>query len=225
MRWASKRKKGLTVEANKITIYTGILSCVNSILGARSSDENRKELHNVFLTNILNTKTLIATDGKVIAGAFLAPQSKIWEEIEGELKEGVYTIKTECVHDVDRYWADIRITLESCDDAHFPQKALSRYLREVETFIQSPCNFHVDDIDVSYQITAFFYGKNDIINPARIDFLPRFCDGYNVYESPYGGSLFIDCDYQHIFAYAMPIDNSRNKMQNIFNKYKKTRKD
>lgn len=213
------------MKANKITIYPSILSCVNPILGARSSDENRKDLHNVFLTNVFNTKTLIATDSKVIAGAFLAPQSKLWAEIEGELKEGVYTVRTERIHDIDRFWADTRITLESCDDAHFPQKALSRYLREVETLIQSPCNFHVNDIDVSYQITAFLYGKNDIINPARIDFLPRFCDGYNVYESPYGGSLFIDSGHQYIFAYAMPIDNSRNKMQNIFNKYKKTRKD
>lgn len=208
------------MEVNKITIYPGILSCVNPILEARGSDENRIELHNVFLTNILNTKTLIATDGKVIAGASLAPNSEIWDEIEGELKEGVYTIRIERINDIDRYWTDTRITLESCDDEHFPRKALNRYLREVETLIQSPCSFHIDDIDVSYQITAFFYGKNDIINPARIDFLPRFSDGYNVYESPYGGSLFIDSDYQYIFAYAMPIDNSRNKMQKIFNNYK-----
>lgn len=213
------------METNKITIYPRTPSCVNSILEARGSDENRKDLHNVFLTNILNTKTLIATDGKVIAGAFLVPTYELWDEIEGELTEGVYTVRTERVHDIDRYWTDTRITLESCDDEHFPQKALSRYLREVETLIQSPCNFHIDEIDTCYQITAFFCGKNDIINPARIDFLPRFWDGYNVYESPYGGSLFIDCKHKHIFAYAMPIGNSRNRMQKIFNKYKKTRKD
>lgn len=209
------------MEANKIIIYTSTLSYVEPILEARGSDENRKALHNVFLTNMLNTKTLIATDGKVIAGASLNPKSEIGDEIEGELKEGVYAVRTERVHDVDRCWRNARITLESCDDEHYPQKAISRYLREVETLIQSPCSFHIDDIDVSYQITAFFYGKNDIINPARIDFLPRFSGGYNVYESPHGGSLFIDFDYQYIFAYAMPIDNSRNKMQKIFNNYKK----
>lgn len=210
------------MEANKIVIYSDYKSPVDCVLEARSCDENRKLLHNIVITKAFNRPVLVATNNIVVAAAYLDLKNSFFDTINGDLKEGVYSVKKEIASKENEYFADFIITLESFDDKHLLKSKIDDLIRDIEKRVSGNLyDFRTDDTFMSYQLTAFLYGKNDIVNPAIIDFLPRYKYGYDVYEMSNSASAFFDVEYKYIFACAMSLRDSREHMQEIFNEYKK----
>lgn len=208
------------MKQNKITILADECSAIMRVFEARNKT-TFKGLQHVFITKFLGNFCLIATNLRVMAGAFFSEESKGELEIKGNIKEGIYRVNKiyYSTDSTDRAC----VALEQIVNTSFPKKNIVEMLQNIEKHINdNRPDFFTAFIPATYQLKAFLYGKNEIVNPAVIDFLPEYTSGYDVYEMKNEASLFFIKDV--VFALAMPLKWSRQNMRAIYDEYLKGKK-
>ena len=187
---------------------------VLDVLFARSNDENRSNLRNVLIGKAFSEYCLMATNGRVLAGA---PISKKFLK---KIPAGVYSVKR---RRLPEYTFEVALKLTP-QDAKYPKNGIFAYIARAEKLkndTDSPL-FRVESIAAEYQLKAALYGKYELVNPAIVDFMPISAVPYDVYEIPepngqHAATLFYS---PKIWAIAMGLSETRKKINRILDDYK-----